>query len=280
MKIKLIIKKLNEIIQSQVVDVMLEPLVMGRHTTPLALDEPHISREHVKIEWNKEAGQLLLIRLSKTGKVLLDGKNIESEELILPSTFEIPPFSFIVEPTVEVAERAEEKAEEKKEIPEPDKLWTPTPESFPVTLDEEEIKSDVTRVTSRTIKAKIIILKGKSPFESYDIVGEELTLGRDPACDIVLDDPKISREHTKIFLKNKGFLITDMGSSNGTFVNHTQIMGEHPLISSDQIQLGDTILQFALFDESAYALSTQFHNKNLSSDSTVFGLSPPDVGGW
>lgn len=70
-----------------------------------------------------------------------------------------------------------------------------------------------------------------------------LIIGRDAACDIVINDPKVSRNHCQLVLKDDGtFLIVDLGSSNGTYVNGQRISGEVRLSSLDSVRIGDTVL--------------------------------------
>ena len=70
-----------------------------------------------------------------------------------------------------------------------------------------------------------------------------LIIGRDAACDIVIYDPKVSRNHCQLVLKDDGScLIVDLGSSNGTYVNGQRISGEVRLSSLDSVRIGDTVL--------------------------------------
>ena len=68
-----------------------------------------------------------------------------------------------------------------------------------------------------------------------------VTIGRDPKCDIVLDDEKASRHHCTITPWDGEFLIKDLHSQNGTFVNGQRVE-ESVLRNGDQITCGDTIL--------------------------------------
>ena len=71
----------------------------------------------------------------------------------------------------------------------------------------------------------------------------DLTLGRDPSCQIRFDekDEAVGRRHAKISVKQRDplqIVLTDLSSRNGTFVNGQQIQGEAPLKSGDQVQVG------------------------------------------
>jgi hypothetical protein len=70
------------------------------------------------------------------------------------------------------------------------------------------------------------------------------TLGRSRRCDIVLDDPGVSRRHAEITASEDGWMIQDLGSTNGVFLNRSPIDGAAPLRSGDQIELGETKIVF------------------------------------
>ena len=61
--------------------------------------------------------------------------------------------------------------------------------------------------------------------------------------DIPLADDSISRSHAKVVFKNDEFILVDLGSKNGTFLNGTHIH-ECPLRAGDEITIGNHALQF------------------------------------
>src|SRR3989338_2571143 len=122
MKIKLIHKKQNEILGAYTVG--LELFTIGRDPqNALVLSEPHISRIHAQLEWKKD--KLILTKTSPTGKLIFDGKNIETQEFSLAPgsfSFEIPPYSFTL------SLESEESAKEEIVVDEP---------PFPFMISEE-----------------------------------------------------------------------------------------------------------------------------------------------
>ena len=71
----------------------------------------------------------------------------------------------------------------------------------------------------------------------------EVTIGRLPECDVVVDDPWASRQHARIRRTDGGFVLVDLGSTNGTLVNDEPIQ-EHVLENGDRITIGETVLEF------------------------------------
>ncbi|HEX4563531.1 MAG TPA: DUF3662 and FHA domain-containing protein [Solirubrobacteraceae bacterium] len=70
------------------------------------------------------------------------------------------------------------------------------------------------------------------------------TIGRSRECDIVVDDPGVSRRHVAVRGGPDGWVVEDLGSTNGSAVNGVALEGARVLASGDQIELGSTTLRF------------------------------------
>jgi len=70
------------------------------------------------------------------------------------------------------------------------------------------------------------------------------TLGRSRQCDIVLDDPNVSRQHAEIRPRGGSWVLDDLGSTNGSCVNGRRIDGPEVLKPGDEIELGTSVLRF------------------------------------
>jgi pSer/pThr/pTyr-binding forkhead associated (FHA) protein len=68
------------------------------------------------------------------------------------------------------------------------------------------------------------------------------TIGSDPECDLVVDKPTVSRRHCRLSRSGNGYLLEDLGSSNGTFVNGEPIHTSRSVTRADTITLGLTAL--------------------------------------
>ena len=73
-----------------------------------------------------------------------------------------------------------------------------------------------------------------------------LTIGRNAANQLVVNDDKVSAHHAEIRPVGQGYSIIDLKSTNGTFVNEQKIADNqlHPLKSDDIIRVGDTRLTY------------------------------------
>jgi hypothetical protein len=75
-------------------------------------------------------------------------------------------------------------------------------------------------------------------------IGETpLVVGRMPECDVALSDPNVSRRHAEVRRQGTGFVVVDLGSTNGTRVNGAQVK-ERLLNNGDEITVGATKLRF------------------------------------
>ena len=77
-----------------------------------------------------------------------------------------------------------------------------------------------------------------------------LTIGRSPHSDLFLDDVTVSRHHARVIKDENGYLIEDLNSLNGTYVNRKRIE-RHRLLDGDELQIGKFKLAFFEPSESA-----------------------------
>lgn len=79
--------------------------------------------------------------------------------------------------------------------------------------------------------------------ESFVPSGERTLIGRSPECDVFLDDVTVSRRHAELVRSGEAFVIRDLGSLNGTFVNRRRIESTE-LEDDDELQIGKYRLVF------------------------------------
>ncbi|MGI9184821.1 MAG: FHA domain-containing protein [Solirubrobacteraceae bacterium] len=66
----------------------------------------------------------------------------------------------------------------------------------------------------------------------------EITIGRHPACDVVLSGAEVSRRHARLFFRDGSWVVQDLQSTNGTSVNGVRV-GRCALCPGDHLVLGD-----------------------------------------
>lgn len=82
--------------------------------------------------------------------------------------------------------------------------------------------------------------------QEFDVLGEEVIIGRSPDCHISIEDPLVSRQHARIRVAGEAPTVEDMGSRNGVRVNGRPIKAATPLKDGDRIRLGTQDLVFTV----------------------------------
>jgi pSer/pThr/pTyr-binding forkhead associated (FHA) protein len=80
----------------------------------------------------------------------------------------------------------------------------------------------------------------------HPLLEEEATIGRTPANSIALRDASVSAHHARVVRTPEGFLIEDVGSRNGTYINSEKLAEKRLLADGDLVRLGKIILTFNL----------------------------------
>ncbi len=115
-------------------------------------------------------------------------------------------------------------------------------------IEEPRVLKEGDRITFGHYTSRELIyrdsLREEVEVQAQDIAdGGSMVIGRDRDCDLVLDHVLISRQHARIERTNDSYLLTDLDSANGTFVNGQRIEGSTALHDNDRIQVGPFILQ-------------------------------------
>jgi predicted component of type VI protein secretion system len=71
-----------------------------------------------------------------------------------------------------------------------------------------------------------------------------VTLGRSRQCDIVLQDPNVSRQHAEIRPRGGSWVLNDLGSTNGSLLNGRRIERPEVLKPGDEIEVGTSVITF------------------------------------
>ena len=91
--------------------------------------------------------------------------------------------------------------------------------------------------------ALLIMQRGPSAGARFLLDAERTVAGRSPNADIFLDDVTVSRKHAEFVREADGFVVRDIGSLNGTYVNRERIE-QATLRSGDEVQIGKFRMTF------------------------------------
>ena len=109
-----------------------------------------------------------------------------------------------------------------------------------VDADTEEMSpADIATVGNLPVgNAMLLVQRGPEAGSRFLLDQDSVTAGRHPDSDIFLDDISVSRRHATFARQGGGYVVSDMGSLNGTYVNRDRIEGSIPLSGGDEVQLG------------------------------------------
>lgn len=95
----------------------------------------------------------------------------------------------------------------------------------------------------------LTIITGDQAGKQFLLAKRPLSIGRDPARDIQILDPKVSRKHALLRHEVDGHLIAPAKALNGLIINGETVTEETRLADGDRLQLGDTELAYSVSDD-------------------------------
>lgn len=88
---------------------------------------------------------------------------------------------------------------------------------------------------------QLVMKSGPTPGKVFDLTEDEITIGRDTAADLTVSDAEVSRKHARLFKQGTTYMLEDLGSTNGTYVNGQRLMGPHALRNGELIMFGENV---------------------------------------
>jgi len=128
---------------------------------------------------------------------------------------------------------------------------------------------------------QLVMHSGPNPGKIFELVQEELTIGRDIGNRIVINDPEVSRKHARLTMQSGGYVIEDLGSTNGTFVNNQRLIGPHMLRPGETVLLGEKIsLEYEIlgFDPNATVVGRASPQTTPTPSRETYRVETPDFG--
>jgi predicted component of type VI protein secretion system len=89
---------------------------------------------------------------------------------------------------------------------------------------------------------KLSVRQGPRPNLVFELDQPSYMIGREAGNEIVIEDPQVSRRHAQLTRQGHSYLIEDVGSTNGTYVNGKRVMAPLLLNNGDMIGLADTVI--------------------------------------
>ena len=190
--------------------------------------EKGISREHFKLRYAD--GKWQIVAISRFGDVFSLGQKIEQADLQHGQSFHVPPYDFTF-----------------LELPD---AGLPNAEAQRIPLEISENEKTVLGAAPQVPYIKVVNATGDVREMLRLEVGEVWVAGRDPSCQIIIPDQRVSRRQFEIYKVNGAYTILDLASVNGTFLNGSPVSSTDPqtLKSGDAISVLDNTMYFELHD--------------------------------
>ena len=97
--------------------------------------------------------------------------------------------------------------------------------------------------SSATRGPVLALVQDGTTIQEFPLERDTAVIGRMAGSEIELPDPGASRRHAEVRRRGDGFVLVDLGSTNGTLVNGSEV-SEHPLADGDRITIGHSTLEF------------------------------------
>lgn len=101
----------------------------------------------------------------------------------------------------------------------------------------------------------LVMIRGDFIGEVYELDSDVTMIGRSDEVDLTISDTSISRRHAMVVKRLEGFFVSDLGSTNGTFVNKELVNSARRLSEGDKLTLGSVTFKFTFQDED----DTEYH---------------------
>ena len=89
---------------------------------------------------------------------------------------------------------------------------------------------------------QLVMRSGPTPGKVFLLTAVDMLLGRDDINEIVINDPEISRKHARLYIQGNSYVVEDLGSTNGTFINGKRLSGPVTLQPGATLRFGDNVV--------------------------------------
>lgn len=215
---------------------------VGRENADILLSHGTVSRKHAKVV--VDGGRIYVEDSGSTNGTFVDGKRLSAEETVDLADGDEVVFGAVTLKLVTPesakpvpAEVSSSTTDIEKTLLPSDNEPEPAPMAAPVATDQVNASIPASGAAGRLVS--------KDRSYGFDLVGGLNTIGRRPdANTIVVRDPYCSGRHADVRVTDDKFILTDTGSTNGTFVNGVAIQPntEKEIHAGDEIMVGRTVL--------------------------------------
>lgn len=178
---------------------------LGRgNQNDIVIQDNDVSRDHILFQ---QAGEFYRLRdLKSSNGTFINGKRVDGRHWLLRARC-----------TIELGESI-------------------TLEYYPGEPDTQ------TRIPKRPMRALLVVeVAGEPEPTTHPLRDKNVKIGRSNTCDVTIVAPEVSRQHLELEPTPRGYLLRDLGSTNGTLLNEAPITEEELVNIGDIIRIGDQI---------------------------------------
>jgi hypothetical protein len=175
--------------------------------------------------------------------------NLVVANLVVVMKPRVAPQPMADEPAVPDKEGTQKVVPDKQQQPAPPPVEFATPMPAPLKLDDdtkEIVNAKAMRYlekAKRVTVSRLVLVEKDRPETSFPLGKDTSTLGRHRNNDIVISDPKVSSFHARVDRGAEGFVLVDLKSRNGSFVNSKRVENQL-LVNGDEIRVGTARLMY------------------------------------
>ncbi|HYO18081.1 MAG TPA: FHA domain-containing protein [Dermatophilaceae bacterium] len=107
----------------------------------------------------------------------------------------------------------------------------------------EPVVPKMSRSASKRVPTTLTVTEGSLAGTTLTLMETGVLLGRNPECTLVLDDDFASGRHARIFRRDGGWVVEDLGSTNGTYMGSTRLTQPTPVEVGSTLRIGKTIFE-------------------------------------
>ena len=232
--------------------VGMQPLSLGRDAgSDVVVGGSEVSRQHAEIRTDPDG--YILIDLSVNG-TYVNGERIGKTHLLARADvirIGNDEFRFYADPVNPSSPKSDPEAPAAQDRPQqpPEGASQQLSDTLHGIPEEEPAQRNTPPSPEAAPLASLLFRSGDFKGRRLPIKVPVVNIGRGDYNDIVIGDPSVSTMHAKLQRREAVWILTDMGSTNGTFVEGDRLAGETPLSPGTTLRFGDVIALFEPLDD-------------------------------
>jgi len=117
------------------------------------------------------------------------------------------------------------------------------PVAKPPPAAAEPLAPKLTRASAKRVPTTLSVTEGSLAGTTLTLMESGVLLGRNPECTLVLDDDFASGRHARVFRRDGGWFVEDLGSTNGTYLGSAKLTEPMPVEVGSTLRIGKTIFE-------------------------------------